>query len=232
MKLQKKLVLSSVLIGGGLLAIFVDGATLAYVVCLVTLALTVAFLFGIRPASQHSHDQSSEEFVAPAVHYAAVTFVSWTFFSVLFGIRAYQVLPEYIRTLGIRVGDILSSYIQPEHTQVMFTHASEILPPYILLVAGFLLCWYCAHLWFPQNEKKRMLERVLALVMCEWFIVLLFAPGGFMVLGALFAIAFTVCGMISEYIRLGTVTAKSVATTTVLGAIIGLIFIVGFRWAL
>lgn len=102
----------------------------------------------------------------------------------------------------------------------------------IVLVLGLLLSIFIGYLWVHEDKTAASYERLIALLAFEWFAVMLFAPASFLVLGALTTIATIVSGMVFELSRLQHTDRKSIGGVVLIGAVIFLIFVIGFRWTL
>ncbi|OGH62215.1 MAG: hypothetical protein A2848_00615 [Candidatus Magasanikbacteria bacterium RIFCSPHIGHO2_01_FULL_50_8] len=73
--------------------------------------------------------------------------------------------------------------------------------------------------------------KLISLIALEWFIILLFAPGNFMVLGALLTIVVATSATLLEK-NTDHLTRRAVIQTLVVAALVIALFVVGFRWVL
>lgn len=104
----------------------------------------------------------------------------------------------------------------------------------VMLLLGAILAIVAAFLWpWPHDQdSKKMRIWLLALIAYEWFLMFLFAPANYMVLGALMSIAYTSTALLFEFHLANEHAEKNVARHLVVTAAIALIFILGFTWVL
>lgn len=85
MNLKNGLIILASLIGGGVLTLFFDARPLVWILAAAT--ILVAGFFGGFALRQKIKKY-------PAVYYAALAFISWTWFAIIFGLRALQIIPR------------------------------------------------------------------------------------------------------------------------------------------
>ncbi|MCX6781353.1 MAG: hypothetical protein NT003_04570 [Candidatus Magasanikbacteria bacterium] len=102
-----------------------------------------------------------------------------------------------------------------------------------IVVLGALLAYAGAYIWrFRTDDTGRAISYLHALTNLEWFAILLFAPGSFMVLGALYAIAFGVTALLFDLHDQSEIHYRDFVHPILIGLAIAFIFILGFTWSL
>lgn len=99
---------------------------------------------------------------------------------------------------------------------------------WFVLLAGLALSFATG--WLLHRDAMR--ARLTALVAAEWFIFFLFAPGNFMVLGALYAVVVISASVLFDLSTVVEHQKRIAVRTIVAAAFVAALFIAGFRWVL
>ncbi len=111
-------------------------------------------------------------------------------------------------------------------------HSLQVTSIWFAIVLGALISFFIGFLSVFEEHSAHGYERVTAFIAFEWFLVLLFAPASFLVLGALATIATIISAMIFDLHRVERDTSRAIFGLVFLGMLIFATFIFGFRWAL
>lgn len=145
--------------------------------------------------------------------------------STLFGMRVLRKIPDDNHVLHYAT----ITYIAWAAASALFGLRSlQITSLGIVIVGGILLSLFIGISWTQTTSFSNNLWRIVALLTLEWFFILLFAPGSYMVLGALFA----VCVSALASLLTSTLSRDVIIRTTATTLIIALIFILSFKWVL
>lgn len=104
----------------------------------------------------------------------------------------------------------------------------QIQPLWVVVIAGLVLSIAVGWLW----HRDAMRARLTMLVAAEWFVVLLFAPGNFMVLGGLLTIIVVCTALLFDLPSAPEGRGRTAVRTIVASALVAALFIAGFRWVL
>ncbi len=105
----------------------------------------------------------------------------------------------------------------------------------VLLIIGLALAVISGFLWtWPQAayEQRTTLAHLLSLLTFQWFVIFLFAPANYMVLGALMAVVFTSTALLFEFHNDSSITRRDVVVHIIVTLLVSSIFILGFKWVL
>lgn len=108
----------------------------------------------------------------------------------------------------------------------------QIQPLWVVIIGGLLLSVFVGFSWMRSISVASVSSRIISLVAFEWFCVLLFAPGAYMVLGALFSVCTVAFASMFEKQQANVLTRTSIIQTTIATAAIASLFIAGFKWVL
>lgn len=101
----------------------------------------------------------------------------------------------------------------------------------VVLLAGLVLSLITGYCWVRTADAHSALWRLITLVTFEWFCILLFAPGSFMVLAALLTLGVATTATLFEK-KPEELTRRTVMQSLVTALVIAALFIFGFRWVL
>lgn len=101
----------------------------------------------------------------------------------------------------------------------------------VVLLAGLALSLITGFCWVRNTDSHKALWHLIALITFEWFCILLFAPGGFMVLAALLTVGVTTTATLFEK-KSEDLSRRVVTQSLVTALAISALFIFGFRWVL
>lgn len=116
-------------------------------------------------------------------------------------------------------------------SSVFAARSFQLISTPLLILCGALLAACAALLWVWSVERHKMLSVFLGVLTFEWFIIFLFGPANYMVLGGLLTVAFTSTALLFGF-QTDSVTRRDVARHIIITLLISFIFILGFRWVL
>lgn len=102
----------------------------------------------------------------------------------------------------------------------------------VVVLLGAVLTTALAFMWPAHIQPRELGWRVLAIFGFEWFLILLFAPANYLVLGALFMTTFISTALLLDSHSRESVSRREVITHIVVTVLIAMLFIVGFKWTL